>query len=98
MDHLNPAALEKLHEPVILLIKAADGDEELAAAGSNLRGVVLCHELPHLSHLGGCLPNAMHSTQWLCVLLMQHLEHLHMCMAQLLIQVLVARRPSRSVC
>lgn len=38
--------------PVILLVKKADGDEEVKAAGSNIMGVVLLQELPHLSHLG----------------------------------------------
>ncbi|XP_024402326.1 phosphoglucan, water dikinase, chloroplastic [Physcomitrium patens] len=38
--------------PIILLVKQADGDEEVKAAGSNVAGVILLHELPHLSHLG----------------------------------------------
>ncbi|KAL2649665.1 hypothetical protein R1flu_017793 [Riccia fluitans] len=38
--------------PVILLVKEADGDEEVKAAGENVMGVILQHELPHLSHLG----------------------------------------------
>jgi phosphoglucan,water dikinase len=37
---------------IILLVKHADGDEEVKAAGSNVAGVILQHELPHLSHLG----------------------------------------------
>ncbi|KAA8527871.1 hypothetical protein F0562_035260 [Nyssa sinensis] len=38
--------------PVILVVSKADGDEEVTAAGSNIAGVVLLQELPHLSHLG----------------------------------------------
>lgn len=38
--------------PVILVVNRADGDEEVTAAGSNIMGVVLLQELPHLSHLG----------------------------------------------
>ncbi|OVA01660.1 Carbohydrate binding module family 20 [Macleaya cordata] len=38
--------------PVILVVKKADGDEEVTAAGANIVGVVLLQELPHLSHLG----------------------------------------------
>ncbi|XP_038877930.1 phosphoglucan, water dikinase, chloroplastic [Benincasa hispida] len=37
---------------VILMVNKADGDEEITAAGSNITGVVLLQELPHLSHLG----------------------------------------------
>lgn len=39
-------------QDVVLLVARATGDEEVRAAGENIRGVVLCHELPHLSHLG----------------------------------------------
>ncbi|CAN1346657.1 Phosphoglucan, water dikinase, chloroplastic [Linum perenne] len=38
--------------PIILVVNKADGDEEVTAAGSNIVGVVLLQELPHLSHLG----------------------------------------------
>ncbi|XP_002518612.2 phosphoglucan, water dikinase, chloroplastic [Ricinus communis] len=38
--------------PIILAVNKADGDEEVTAAGSNIVGVVLLQELPHLSHLG----------------------------------------------
>lgn len=38
--------------PVILMVSKADGDEEVTAAGSNIVGVILLQELPHLSHLG----------------------------------------------
>ncbi len=37
---------------VILVVRRADGDEELGPLGPRLRGVVLLQELPHLSHLG----------------------------------------------
>ncbi|KAE9618610.1 putative phosphoglucan, water dikinase [Lupinus albus] len=38
--------------PIILVVNKADGDEEVTAAGSNIVGVILKQELPHLSHLG----------------------------------------------
>ncbi|CAI0469612.1 unnamed protein product [Linum tenue] len=38
--------------PIILVVNKADGDEEVTASGSNIVGVVLLQELPHLSHLG----------------------------------------------
>lgn len=38
--------------PMILLVKEADGDEEVKASGGNVAGVILLQELPHLSHLG----------------------------------------------
>ncbi|XP_062164628.1 phosphoglucan, water dikinase, chloroplastic isoform X1 [Alnus glutinosa] len=38
--------------PIILVVSKANGDEEVTAAGSNIVGVVLLQELPHLSHLG----------------------------------------------
>ncbi|KAK9806472.1 hypothetical protein WJX73_000758 [Symbiochloris irregularis] len=38
--------------PLVLLVKSASGDEEVGAAAIDLRGVLLCHSLPHLSHLG----------------------------------------------
>jgi hypothetical protein len=44
--------LEGSQEGVILLVKRASGDEEVGASGSSLKGVILCHGLPHLSHLG----------------------------------------------
>ncbi|GIL64105.1 hypothetical protein Vafri_18076 [Volvox africanus] len=37
---------------VVLVVRRADGDEELGPLGPRLRGVVLLQELPHLSHLG----------------------------------------------
>ncbi|XP_010546804.1 PREDICTED: phosphoglucan, water dikinase, chloroplastic isoform X2 [Tarenaya hassleriana] len=38
--------------PIILIVNKADGDEEVSTAGSNITGVILLQELPHLSHLG----------------------------------------------
>ena len=37
---------------VVLLVRKATGDEEVSAAGGQLRGVILAQSLPHLSHLG----------------------------------------------
>ncbi|EFJ49323.1 hypothetical protein VOLCADRAFT_90138 [Volvox carteri f. nagariensis] len=39
-------------EGVVLVVRRAEGDEELGPLGPRLRGVVLLQELPHLSHLG----------------------------------------------
>lgn len=36
----------------VLLVRSATGDEEVGAMGGALKGVILCHSLPHLSHLG----------------------------------------------
>lgn len=53
VDSIIPGSLpSSASGPLILLVKRADGDEEVQAAGSNVAGVVLQHELPHLSHLG----------------------------------------------
>ena len=52
VDRIEPGALDESDEPVVLLVKQASGDEEIGAAGVNLKGVILCHGLPHLSHLG----------------------------------------------
>ena len=53
VDRLEAGALpEGSSDPVVLLVKAASGDEEVGAAGANLKGVILRHSLPHLSHLG----------------------------------------------
>lgn len=53
VDRIVPGALpSSVNGPLILLVKRADGDEEVKAVGSNVAGVVLQHELPHLSHLG----------------------------------------------
>ena len=53
VDRIVPGSLpSSATGPIILLVKQADGDEEVKAAGSNVAGVILQHELPHLSHLG----------------------------------------------
>lgn len=52
VDAIEAGALTDTEEPVVLLVKRASGDEEVGACGVNLRGVILCHGLPHLSHLG----------------------------------------------
>ena len=58
VDRIEAGALpEGSSDPVILLVKEASGDEEVGAAGANLKGVILSHSLPHLSHLGERLSN-----------------------------------------
>lgn len=53
VDRIVPGSLpSSATGPIILLVKQADGDEEVKAAGSDVAGVILQHELPHLSHLG----------------------------------------------
>ncbi|XP_022761795.1 phosphoglucan, water dikinase, chloroplastic-like isoform X2 [Durio zibethinus] len=53
VENIVPGSLpSSLEGPVILVVNKADGDEEVTAAGSNITGVVLLQELPHLSHLG----------------------------------------------
>jgi len=54
VDSIYPGVVpsEYAGQDVVLLVAQATGDEEVKAAGENIRGVVLCHELPHLSHLG----------------------------------------------
>ncbi|XP_062108119.1 phosphoglucan, water dikinase, chloroplastic [Humulus lupulus] len=53
VDRIVPGSIPSSVEgPIILLVNRADGDEEVTAAGSNIVGVVLLQELPHLSHLG----------------------------------------------
>jgi phosphoglucan,water dikinase len=53
VDRIVPGSLpSSTTGPIILLVKQADGDEEVKAAGANVAGVILQHELPHLSHLG----------------------------------------------
>eukprot|EP00798_Chlamydomonas_sp_ICE-L_P027102 gene27101-2326_t len=39
-------------EGVVLLVKAAEGDEEVGPLAPKLQGVILQHQLAHLSHLG----------------------------------------------
>lgn len=53
VENIVPGSLPStVHGPIILVVNKADGDEEVTAAGSNIAGVVLLQELPHLSHLG----------------------------------------------
>ncbi|GAA0164916.1 kinase [Lithospermum erythrorhizon] len=53
VDSIVPGSLPStVTGPVILVVNRADGDEEVTAAGSNIAGVILLQELPHLSHLG----------------------------------------------
>ncbi|KAG7029097.1 Phosphoglucan, water dikinase, chloroplastic [Cucurbita argyrosperma subsp. argyrosperma] len=53
VERIVPGSLPtSIEGPVILMVNKADGDEEVTAAGSNIKGVVLLQELPHLSHLG----------------------------------------------
>jgi phosphoglucan,water dikinase len=51
VERLTPEECAQFTEPVIVLVASADGDEEVSTCGPNVRGVVLCHALPHLSHL-----------------------------------------------
>lgn len=46
-------------EDTVLLVKGATGDEEVGAMGGALKGVILCHSLPHLSHLGASSPSPL---------------------------------------
>lgn len=56
VDRLEAGALpEGSSDPVVLLVRHASGDEEVGAAGANLKGIILCQCLPHLSHLGECI-------------------------------------------
>lgn len=53
VDRIVPGSLPtSANGPIILLVKEADGDEEIKASGQDVAGVVLLQELPHLSHLG----------------------------------------------
>ncbi|KAK9671379.1 hypothetical protein RND81_12G026300 [Saponaria officinalis] len=53
VDSIVPGILpSSISGPVILVVRRADGDEEVTAAGTNIAGIVLLQELPHLSHLG----------------------------------------------
>lgn len=58
VDRLTPESVEQLASQhtggmLLLVVREADGDEELGPlVPLGLRGVVLCQELPHLSHLG----------------------------------------------
>lgn len=53
VERIVPGSIPSTVEgPIVLVVDRADGDEEVTAAGSNIVGVVLLQELPHLSHLG----------------------------------------------
>ncbi|KAF9669487.1 hypothetical protein SADUNF_Sadunf14G0112600 [Salix dunnii] len=53
VESIVPGSLPSTIEgPIVLVVNKADGDEEVSAAGSNIVGVILLQELPHLSHLG----------------------------------------------
>ncbi|KAI5077777.1 hypothetical protein GOP47_0007601 [Adiantum capillus-veneris] len=52
VDRILPGSLPSSAGPIVLLVKEADGDEEVRASGENVTGVILLQELPHLSHLG----------------------------------------------
>ncbi|MBA0858049.1 hypothetical protein Goshw_020771 [Gossypium schwendimanii] len=53
VETIVPGSLpSSLEGPVILMVNKAEGDEEVTTAGSNITGVILLQELPHLSHLG----------------------------------------------
>ncbi|GJP30882.1 hypothetical protein CLOM_g7209 [Closterium sp. NIES-68] len=53
VERIDPDLLATLQgeEGLVLLVQRAEGDEEVKAAGANLKAVVLLQELPHLSHL-----------------------------------------------
>lgn len=55
-------------QDAILLVDSATGDEEVAALGRNLRGIILRQDLPHLSHLGAlCCRFGFHNAPLLVV-------------------------------
>ena len=49
---MSPEVMVGVRDNVVLLVRRADGDEEVGPLGHHLRGVILCQDLPHLSHLG----------------------------------------------
>jgi phosphoglucan,water dikinase len=52
LDPTDPAiAALTAANPAVLLVQAADGDEEVSTCGPGVAGILLCHALPHLSHL-----------------------------------------------
>lgn len=51
VPRLEPGCVSADEGPHVCLVAAADGDEEVGAAGGSVVGVVLCHDMPHLSHL-----------------------------------------------
>lgn len=53
VQRIEPGAVKsEVGEDVVLLVHEATGDEEVSATGVPLKGVILAHSLPHLSHLG----------------------------------------------
>lgn len=38
--------------PAVVVLRQATGDEDVSSCEGSLRGLILCHSLPHLSHLG----------------------------------------------
>ena len=58
VDELSPESITRVANEVasgrnfIAVVKAATGDEELVSLSDRLQGVVLLHDIPHLSHLG----------------------------------------------
>ena len=53
VQRIEPGAVQsEVGEDVVLLVHEATGDEEVSATGVPLKGVILAHSLPHLSHLG----------------------------------------------
>lgn len=56
VDTIREGAVEEAQEDLILLVRAASGEEEVGAAGRRLKGVILRQSLPHLSHLGAPRP------------------------------------------
>ena len=55
VDRLDPSdpaiAAATAANPVVLVVGRADGDEEVSTLGPGVAGILLCHALPHLSHL-----------------------------------------------
>lgn len=55
IQELSPKSISNIPESVgdfIAVVEKASGDEELVSLGSRLKGVILLHDIPHLSHLG----------------------------------------------
>ena len=51
VKRLAPGCVPAAEGPHICVVAIADGDEEVGVAGGSVTGVVLAHEMPHLSHL-----------------------------------------------
>lgn len=57
VDQLSPESIARVAAATgdgdfIAVVKSATGDEELVSLSNRLKGVVLLHDIPHLSHLG----------------------------------------------